>query len=134
VRPSVAPILDNRDAERVFLELMRRRPAYLPAWRPGEGQPGWALLRIFARYMHTVIERLNEAPDKNLLAFLDMLGVNLVPAQAARAHVVFKPLPNFGNGQVAARTRLGAQVSGQSERFVFETDSAMALAAPAWWR
>jgi hypothetical protein len=134
VRPSVAPILDNRDAERVFLELMRRRPAYLPAWRPGEGQPGWALLRIFARYMHTVIERLNEAPDKNLLAFLDMLGVNLVPAQAARAPVVFKPLPNFGNGQVAARTRLGAQVSGQSERFVFETDSAMALAAPAWWR
>lgn len=129
MKASVAPIVDNRDAERVFLELMHRGPAYLPAWRPGEGQPGWALLRIFARYMQTVIERLNEAPDKNLLAFLDMLGINLIPAQAARAPVVFKPLPNFGNGQVAARTRLGAQVSGQLEPLVFETDSAIALAA-----
>lgn len=129
MKPSVTPILDNRDAERVFLELMRRRPAYLPAWRPGEGQPGWALLRIFARYMRAVIERLNEAPDKNLLAFLGMLGVNLIPAQAARAPVVFKPLPNFGNGQVAAGSRLGAQVSGQSEPLVFETDSAIAVAA-----
>lgn len=111
------------------MELMRRRPAYLPAWSPDEGRPGWALLRIFSRYMQAVIERLNEAPDKNLLAFLDMLGINLIPAQAAKAPVVFTPLPNLGNGQIAARTRLGAQVPGQSEPSVFETENTIALAA-----
>jgi hypothetical protein len=101
----------------------------VPEWIPEEGQPGWALLRIFARYMQTVIERLNEVPDKNLLAFLDMLGINLIPAKAARAPVVFTPLPNFGNGHIPARTRLGAQSAGQSEPLVFETDFAIALAA-----
>ena len=36
----VTPILDRRDADHVFTELMNRRPTYLPAWNPDEGQPG----------------------------------------------------------------------------------------------
>ena len=55
---------------------------------------GWergpALARIFARYLYAVIQRLNQAPEKNKLAFLDTLGLSLVPAQAARAPIVFE--------------------------------------------
>src|SRR6185503_5388342 len=94
------PTLDARHAEDVRDELLRRMPAYVPALRPARGGPAVALLEIFARYMDVAIGRLNRAPDKNKLAFLDRLGVNLIPAQAARAPAVFQPIPTAGNGRV----------------------------------
>jgi predicted phage baseplate assembly protein len=129
VKDAGAPTLDPRKALQVLDELRARWPAYVPELKPREGTAGWALLEIFARHMEVVIERLNQAPDKNLLAFLDMLGISLIPAQAARAPVVFEPLLNAGNGRIEARTRLGARVSGRSDPVMFETESAIALAA-----
>ena len=123
------PILDPRDAAQVFKELIARGPAYMPELMPAEGGPGQALMQIFARYMEVIIHRLNQTPDKNLLAFLDMLGVNLIPPQSARAPVVFEPLPNAGNGRIAARTRLGAQVPDRPEPLMFETENAIAMTA-----
>jgi hypothetical protein len=87
------------------------------------------LLQIFARYMQVVIDRLNQAPDKNLLAFLDMLGISLIPARAARAPVVFAPLPNAIDGRITAGTRLGAQVADRPDPVRFETASTIAMAA-----
>ncbi len=123
------PILDPRDAEQVLNELLARRPAYVPELSPAVGGPAQALLQIFARYMEVVIDRLNQAPDKNLLAFLDMLGISLIPAQAARAPVVFEPLPNAGDGRITAHTRLGAQVPDLPDPLMFETERTIALAA-----
>ena len=48
-----------------------------------------ALVNIFARYAEIVIQRLNKVPDKNFLAFLDLLGVSLTPPQPARAPLLF---------------------------------------------
>ncbi len=123
------PILDTRDASQVLAELLARRPAYLPEWLPASGQSGWALLQILARYAEITIDRLNQAPDRNKLAFLDMLGISLIPAQPARAPVVFEPLPNAGNGRIPAGIRLGAEVPGQSDTLMFETESSIAMAA-----
>jgi hypothetical protein len=39
-------------------------------------------VQIFARQVRSLAERLNQAPDKNKLAFLDQLGINLLPAQS----------------------------------------------------
>ena len=123
------PILDQRDAARVLAELLARRPAYLPDWLPAPGQAGWALLQVLSRYAEIVIDRLNQAPDRNKLAFLDMLGISLIPAQPARAPVVFEPLPNAGDGRIPAGTRLGAEVADRSDPLTFETESAIAMAA-----
>ena len=124
------PTLDRRDEVAVVQELLRRRPAYLPEWLPQQGSNAWALLHIYGRMMQAVIERLNQAPDKNLLAFLDMLGISLIPAQAARAPVVFQPLPNGGNASVPAGARLGAsRANGSGEQIFFEVEQAVALAA-----
>jgi hypothetical protein len=123
------PTLDRRNAVQVLEELLRRRPAYVPELVPAPGGATSTLLQIFARYMEVVIDRLNQAPDKNLLAFLEMLGINLLPAQAARAPVVFQPLPNADNGRIIARTRVGAEVPGRATPVMFETESAIALAA-----
>jgi hypothetical protein len=129
VRPGDPPILDARGAAEVFAELLARQPAYVPELAPAEKGPGYALLQIFARYMQAVTSRLNQTPDKNLLAFLDTLGVSLIPAQAARAPVVFTPLPESGDGRIEGRTRLGAELPGAPEPITFETERAIALAA-----
>ena len=129
MRQNKTPLLDSRDAAQVFNELLTRAPDFVSELTPAKGGPAQALLQIFARYMEVIIHRLNQAPDKNLLAFLDMLGINLIPPQSARAPVVFEPLPNAGNGRIAARTRLGAQVPDRPEPLMFETENAITMAA-----
>lgn len=124
-----APRLDIRDADDVRREMLARRPAFVPAWKPGKEGPGSALLHVFARYAQALIQRLNQAPDKNKLAFLDLMGVDLLPAQAARAPVVFRALPNLGDSRIPKGARVGAPVQGQADPIVFETEDAIALAA-----
>ena len=129
MRPPTSPVLDPRKATGIFREFQERLPAYVPAWSPVEGGSSWALLQMTARLMQVVIERLNQAPDKNMLAFLDMLGLSLIPPQAARAPVVFDVIPNAGDGRAPAGTRLGAAASRPEEGTIsFETESAIALA------
>lgn len=147
-------VLDPRDDVQVMAALLRRLPGYVPGWQPQANGNSAALLQIFARYMQVLIERLNAAPDKNQLAFLDLLGISLVQAQAARAPVVFKfqpPAPpalpaiatNPAPGAVALpppptplalppitirvpeATQVSANVGGVP--LVFETEQAIAL-------
>lgn len=79
--------------------------------------------------MQAVITRLNKAPGKNLLAFLDTMGISLIPPEPARAPVVFQPVPRAANGQVPAGAQLGAKVAGQAAPLSFETENAIAMAA-----
>jgi hypothetical protein len=64
---------------------------YVPEWQPGEQGADAALVQIFARYLQTILQRLNQAPEQKKLAFLDLLGLGLVPEQAAGAPLVFAP-------------------------------------------
>jgi hypothetical protein len=124
------PTLDPRNAVSILRELRSRLPAYVSGWKPRKGGTSWALLHIYARLMRVVIERLNQAPDKNMLAFLDMLGISLIPAQGARAPVVFEVTPNSRDGRAPAGTRLGATPKTPgADPIIFETESAIALAS-----
>ena len=44
--------------------------------------PGLMLALIFARLLDLALQRLNQVPEKNLLAFLDAMGVGPAPAVA----------------------------------------------------
>jgi Baseplate J-like protein len=79
--------------------------------------------------MQAVITRLNKAPGKNLLAFLDTMGISLIAPEPARAPVAFQPVPRAANGQVPAGAQLGAKVAGQAAPLSFETENAIAMAA-----
>ncbi len=123
------PVLDSRTAATVAAALADLAPAYVPEISNAPGGPGWALLQILGRYTQAIVERLNQAPDKNKLAFLDRMGISLLPPQAARAPVVFQSIPNAGDGSVPAQTRVGAAGPDPSTPIVFETTQAIALAA-----
>ena len=79
MRDTLVPI-DPREAPELLEQLLARVPGYLPGFAAPPNTPGWALLSISARYLETVLERLNQAPEKHKLAFLDQLGVSLLAA------------------------------------------------------
>ena len=57
------------------------------------GEAGRALVGVFAHYCGLVIERINRAPEKNFLAFLDLLGNSLTPPRPAQAPLSFSSIP-----------------------------------------
>jgi len=120
--------LDGRRAEAFFAALMAKTGGYVPGWQPAPGQPGQALLQIYARYLEALAERAARAPEKNRAAFFDQLGINLLPAQAAVAPVVFTPIRQVGDARVPARTQVAATIPGRDQPLVFETRSPIALA------
>ena len=84
------PKLETRSEKRFREEIRERIAGYLPAWLPGERGADVALMAIVARYFSVFGTRLNQAPFKNLLAFLETAGIERIPAQSARAPIVFK--------------------------------------------
>ena len=104
-------------------------PAYTPELVPVAGGAESALFQIFARDMQTTIQRLNQAPDKNFLAFLDLMGISLIPPQAATAPVVFTPVPRAANGQIPEGAQLGATVPNVQGPLTFQTQNQIAMCA-----
>ena len=85
---------------------------------------GGALVRIFARLAEIAIDRLNQAPEKNFLAFLNLLGIDLLPPQAARVPLTFHlAAGSTADARVPARTQVAAMpLEGDTEPVVFETE------------
>ncbi|MBT1090321.1 putative baseplate assembly protein [Streptomyces sp. Tu102] len=107
------------------------RPGFVPEWPAPDG-PGAdaALLRVAARFLSTVAQRLAQAPDKNRAAYYAMLGVRQTPPQPARVPVVFRLTKGAADVALPAGTRLAAPPPpGSNDQVVFETEQAAGLAA-----
>ena len=114
------PKIDKRDYRKVLEEIKELIPFYVPEWR-ASNDAGTALLHIFAHMVNDVIERLNMTPDKNFIAFLDMLGVKLKPAQPAKAAVTFYLSEGTPEDVlIPARTKIATK-----DNVVFETEKDM---------
>jgi hypothetical protein len=109
VTTSARPLVEPRDAATFADTLLARGPGFVPEWRPGATGADVALVQAVARYLAATATRLNQAPDKLQLALLDLLGVGLLPAQAARAPVVFTLSDDANDSRVPAGTRLAAE-------------------------
>src|SRR5438045_198008 len=82
IDPRTAALLSNRLREMV--------PHYTREWpAKDEDDPGVGLLEIFSFLAEGVIQRLNRAPERNFLCFLDMLGIRLLPKTPASVPVRF---------------------------------------------
>jgi hypothetical protein len=122
--------LDDRDQAQLLAALLSRRLGYLPEWFLAEKGSDIAILEILARYQSMLLQRLNQAPEKHKLAFLDLLGVELIPAQSARVPIVFQLAAQAADGRLLAGTQVAAPPPPESsQQIIFETERATGLAA-----
>jgi len=117
------PAVDGRRVESFVGELRRYAPHYVPDLNLSDEQSAAvALMRIFAQLAETVAARLDQAPQKNFVAFLDQLGITLLPARSARAAVTFRLASGLNEAvRVPAGTRVTA--AGEDDDIPFETQS-----------
>lgn len=104
-------------------------PYYTPEWEGNDA--GDALLKIFSQINAIVVNRLNQAPKKNFVAFLDMLGIKLLPAQPARTPLFFKLAKGIENEiWIPERTQASTGKTDEHEILPFETSRNL-LATPS---
>jgi predicted phage baseplate assembly protein len=120
--PGEPPSLDSRTFDEIRAEVVRLARSHAPEWRGRTGDVGATLLAIYAHYLEFVIQRLNRVPEKSFLAFLDLLGIGLLPPGAARTPLVFSLAPTAGEAGVVPRgTQVATSQSETQPAVVFET-------------
>ena len=133
--PPEAPKLDTRTYDDLVDQVETLAEATTP-WRraqPGESLDfGGALIRIFGRMMERTIARLNQVPEKNFLAFLDLLGTQILPPKPARVPLTFELAKGRSAPTVIpAGTRVAATLTAEeTDDILFETEQAL-VATPA---
>jgi len=117
------PKIDKRTFSRLAGTLLSMVPHYTPEWSADEGDAGTALAKIHAFITELVITRLNQVPRKSLIAFLDMLGIKLLPAQPSLAPITFKITQGTEHDiLVPPRTQASAAKTEEHEEVPFETE------------
>jgi|AntRauMinimDraft_4_1070384.scaffolds.fasta_scaffold00094_11 hypothetical protein len=79
-----SPTLDGRGREELLDELTELADQYVDGWEPSSVDTATVLLRIAAEFGAETIQQLNRLPQKHRAAFLDTLGFQRHPPQAAR--------------------------------------------------
>ncbi|MFE5545429.1 putative baseplate assembly protein [Streptomyces sp. NPDC056534] len=86
-----APHLDDRRFQQFVDDAKRYIQQTCPEWTDHNvSDPGVTLVEAVAHMADQLVYRLNRVPEKNHLAFLDLLGVTLFPPAAARADITFR--------------------------------------------
>ncbi|MHC0066374.1 baseplate J/gp47 family protein [Nostoc sp. UIC 10890] len=120
------PKIDQRTYEEIVQQTEKLVEQYTD-WKPApedKTDAGRALIRIFGRMVKLVSDRLNQVPEKNFLAFLDLIGGELKPPQPAKVPLTFYLAQGSpADGLVPAHTQVSAPpAEGTDEEIVFETD------------
>src|SRR5688572_18648259 len=86
------PNLDDLQFQRDLVDEARLRIIrYCPEWTEyNVSDPGITLIELFAWMTEMMVYRLNKVPDKNYVKFLEMVGVELLPAASAEAELIFR--------------------------------------------
>jgi hypothetical protein len=131
-----APKVDPRTAQDISRQLRKLLAGYAPQWMQGaaadvpEGLSA-AVIGIFGRFSEIIIQRLNKTPEKNLLAYLDMLGLSILPPRPARVSLTFLlTAGSLTDAVVPAGTQVAAKpAEGEAEPVVFETERELTVVA-----
>lgn len=130
----ILPKIDQRSQEDLANELRNLILEYCPEFEnineiKSDKQVD-ALVHIFSNMMGHVIDALNQAPDKNFIAFLNMIGVSPTPPRVAKAPIVFNLKKDYtSEGFVPANTKISAQPDNQDE-VIFETENDLTVIKP----
>lgn len=125
------PLIDDRRYSDILDELRTRIPRYTPEWKGwtdlNDSDPGMTLSQLMAWLAEMMIYRMNKVPQLNYVKFLELLGVELNPAQPSVAEIEF---PVKGDHPepfvlVPLRTQVSAEDREGGAPITFETDRAI---------
>ncbi len=129
------PDLDDRTYDDLMREVRTRIARYAPEWRPGasawtdvnDSDPGVTLAQVFAWLSEMLLYRMNRVPALNYVKFLQLIGIELKPAEPSRADVTFGVEPAFPQPvvRVPQRAQLSADAGDGGSTLIFETTRAL---------
>lgn len=125
-----APKIDQRSFEKLSQAFSKGLNHHLPGYEEAILQDGnlAALQVIHGRFMSILQHRLNLTLDKNFLSFLEMLGINPAPQQAAKAPLVFTLAEGTQNSLLVPQgMQIEAEESPDEEDIIFETLTPLSL-------
>jgi hypothetical protein len=118
----VAPTLDDRSWDDLVRQARELIPRYAPGWTDhNPSDIGITLIELFAFLVEGLTYRLNQVPERNYVAFLNLLGITRDPATPARVYLTFTAQPNR---TVEVPAGQQAQTAGTETEppIVFETE------------
>jgi predicted phage baseplate assembly protein len=132
------PPIDDRRFDDIMAEVRTRIARYTPEWQPvwtdvNDNDPGITMVQVFAWLAEMLTYRMSRVPELNYLKFLQLLGIELHPAEPALAEITFPikdthPQPFV---LIPERTQVSAASPDGGPPIIFETDRAIyALTAP----
>ena len=117
-----APKLDDRTYADIVAEAMRLIPRYCPEWtNHNPTDPGVTILELTAWMTELILYRLNRVPEKNYLAFLDLIGVRLRSPQPSQALLTFDLVDGAERQSVREGTQIATPQAADEDTVVFET-------------
>ena len=124
-----APNLDDRRFQQFVDDAKRYVQERCPEWTDHNvSDPGVTLIETVAYMLDQVVYRLNRIPDKNYMAFLDLLDVTRFPPAAARADVTFwLSAAQDRTIVVPVGTEIATQRTETDQPVVFTTPEELAL-------
>ncbi len=123
-----SPNLDDRTYRDIVDEAIRLIPQYCPEWTNfNKSDPGITLIELFAWMTEMVIYRLNKVPEKNYLAFLDLMGIQRQPPQPARTVLSFQLSEKTDSTSISAGTQAATRPTGDRKAMNFETETDVVL-------
>ncbi|OKP83653.1 putative baseplate assembly protein [Paenibacillus sp. P32E] len=132
---NIVPTIDKRNQEQLVPELRRLIYQYCSReWTDltelEADKKVDALVHIFTNMTGKVIDRLNKAPEKNFISFLNLIGIHPTPPRAAKVPLLFKQKPDADPiNTIPAGTKVSAQPENQAE-VIFETEKDLTVIQP----
>lgn len=133
------PNLDDLRFQSDLVDEARRRIIrYCPEWTEYNlSDPGITLIELFAWMTEMILYRMNQVPTRNYIKFLELLGMQRLPASSARTDLTFwlsVTLPISPENQDPVIIPGGIEVVsrsiGEEEEVVFTTDDRLVVMPP----
>lgn len=127
------PTLDNRNAQQLVDELKSRATELFPEWTDHNvSDPGVALLELVASVAAQTNWRLNQVPDRLFGHFLELVGVERLPAVSALAEISFRATVRDREELVIPEgTEVSTVASEGEEPLVFSTHRELRVTQPS---
>src|SRR5262245_6422009 len=125
-----SPKLDDRTFNDIVEEAISMIPRYAPEWtNHNPADPGITLIELAAWMTDLLLHRLNQVPEKNYVAFLNLLGIKLRAPRAAKALLQFNLVEGATKQRVPRGTQVSTPQATEEQTVTFETGRDLVVTA-----